>query len=358
MSFTILFVSHEASATGAPIFLLNFARWLKANVPGINIKTLVIKNGVFFDQWQKLGPTVLLQGLDEAAVTAHTREMCKNGVDIVYFNTIETSHMLSLFAANDWFGMRCKSVLHVHELEGTVQKYGASKVQAISHIPDRIIAVSEPVRRNLAERHGFEREKIEIVYPCARDFGAVPIKKFDMKPMVLGCGEVAIVKGTDLFLQVAQRIVQQKEKQVRFEWLGIDSHGILPYLKNDTKKLALDDVLSFPGHRDEVSDWFAAADVFFLSSREDSCPLVCLEAASRGLPIVYFNKSGGMDDVLGDAAGFPVPYMDLEAAAKTLLHVLAHPDEAAERGKKAQAIYRRQHQPEIVYRQLFERLPR
>ena len=64
---------------------------------------------------------------------------------------------------------------------------------------------------------------------------------------------------------------------------------------------------------------FSAADVFALTSREDPFPTVVLEALSAGLPVVAFDRSGGIPDMLRETKqGDIVPYGDVTAMAAAI----------------------------------------
>ena len=76
--------------------------------------------------------------------------------------------------------------------------------------------------------------------------------------------------------------------------------------------------VTFLGPKPNPRDWFRAGDVFLLPSREDPFPLVCLEAAEAGMPVVCFAEAGGMPDFVEDDAGFVVPYLDVEAMAEAV----------------------------------------
>ena len=64
-----------------------------------------------------------------------------------------------------------------------------------------------------------------------------------------------------------------------------------------------------------------AADLLALTSREDPCPLVNMEAMESGLPVVAFDGAGGAPEVLGDA-GVCVPYLDVAAMAAAVRELL------------------------------------
>ncbi len=73
--------------------------------------------------------------------------------------------------------------------------------------------------------------------------------------------------------------------------------------------------VTFLGVQDDVTPYLRAADVFLLTSREDPFPLVALEAAQCGVPIVCFADAGGMPAFVEADAGAVVPFADVEAMA-------------------------------------------
>ena len=82
-------------------------------------------------------------------------------------------------------------------------------------------------------------------------------------------------------------------------------------------------------------DYFAAADVFALTSREEAFGLVCLEAASTGCPIVCFDRSGGAKEFVGDDAGFIIPYLDVGKMAEKITALISDPKLRKELGSRA-----------------------
>ena len=71
--------------------------------------------------------------------------------------------------------------------------------------------------------------------------------------------------------------------------------------------------VQFTGQVDDSAQYLKVADIFVLPSREDPFALVALEAADCGLPIVCFDKAGGIPDFVAEEAGYAVPLEDLES---------------------------------------------
>ncbi|MER6733491.1 glycosyltransferase family 4 protein [Streptomyces puniciscabiei] len=92
------------------------------------------------------------------------------------------------------------------------------------------------------------------------------------------------------------------------------------------------------GHREDVPELLAAADLALLTSRWESRSVLAQEALHAGVPLVA-TRVGGIPDLVGDAAEL-VPYGDPEALASTVVRLLADPErreELRERGVRQAA---------------------
>ena len=49
-----------------------------------------------------------------------------------------------------------------------------------------------------------------------------------------------------------------------------------------------------------------------MTSREDPFPLVAIEAASLGKPIICFENASGIPELMDGKGGFVVPYMNID----------------------------------------------
>lgn len=124
------------------------------------------------------------------------------------------------------------------------------------------------------------------------------------KNIIVGVGQLIYRKGWDLLLSIA------KEIDAEFYILGEGE------LKNQYKqlinKMQIENV-HFVGfqNNDMTSEYYKAADVFVLPTREDIWGLVVNEAMAHGLPIVTTNKcNAGIELVQDGVNGFIVPVDD------------------------------------------------
>ena len=129
--------------------------------------------------------------------------------------------------------------------------------------------------------------------------------------IVFSCGLAEWRKAPDVFLEVAKKLICKMPK-VHFIWLGLLDNAYSKELFaskevwDEGQQVHLLPVCS------DSRPYFESMDVFFLSSREDPFPLVMLEAAHAGKPIVGVRASGGVNDFLHDLDDLLVDGWDVD----------------------------------------------
>ncbi len=357
-----LFVSHEASATGAPIFFLEWLRWFHQHKKeSIDTRILIIKDGTVHDQFASLAPTLNMARENLSLHSERCEEFLLGSFDFVHLNTIESSHVLAHLVERGHVQPSTYVVSHVHELEGTIQMYGPRRIQPVAERANKIICVSEPVRDNLVRSHGFPFERTVVIPPCSRSFAdeatVSSVQKAQMRKRVLACGEISVGKGVDVFIRTAQELKRLAPGQFEFCWLGEDTRHIRAYFETDLERLGLKEDVKFLGFSPNPAAYFKGCDVFYMCSRQDSFPLVCLEAVSLRKPVVYFPDAGGIKELLGSDAGFPVAYIDERGAAQTILDVVADPQQSTARTQVAFDRWYSQYRSEALLDRVAQTLP-
>lgn len=91
--------------------------------------------------------------------------------------------------------------------------------------------------------------------------------------------------------------------------------------------MGLDGAVSLLGERRDVPSLFAAADAFVLSSRWEGLPMVLLEAAAQGVPIVTTDV-GGCREIADPEHGAEVVEASINGIAGGMRRVMAMSEEA------------------------------
>ena len=86
---------------------------------------------------------------------------------------------------------------------------------------------------------------------------------------------------------------------------------------------------------DEVPSLINSATFVLMPSRQDSMPLVALEAALMGRPVVATNVEGIPEVVIHEHTGILVEQENSEALAAGVIFLLSHPETARQMGQVA-----------------------
>jgi len=357
--FKMLLVSHSACRTGAPLCLLRLAEEL-SRLADVECWVVLQQGGELADSFAAIAPTLDIekltaQGVDRDRVpgfiASSFHEFSSRGLAVC--NTMAVSGFHSEFA------QRNVSVLSwVHELptfiESLAGKDAIERIKAASH---KIMVPAEAVRTALASRFGIDLDRVRTVYN-GQDARTRGLSRQTMRLrvleelglpddalIVLGCGTVDLRKGADLFVNVARRVLSDPlamsvSPRTYFVWVGHRNHDDLErWLLHDVGIGGLQDHIRFIGPRATTTPYFMAADLFALTSREDPCPLVNLEAMECGLAVVAFQGAGGASEVLGEG-GVCVPYIDVDAMARAVSELLADPAVRDDTGRRGQTLIR------------------
>jgi glycosyltransferase involved in cell wall biosynthesis len=139
------------------------------------------------------------------------------------------------------------------------------------------------------------------------------------RPLILAVGRLAPQKAHDLLLEAAARW-RARGPQPLVLIAGEGPQRPLLQARIDAEGLPV----RLLGHRADVADLLAAADVVVLTSQWEARALIAQEALRAGRPLVA-TAVGGVPDLVGDAA-LLVPYGDPDALAQAVGTVLDNPE--------------------------------
>jgi len=104
------------------------------------------------------------------------------------------------------------------------------------------------------------------------------------------------------------------------------------------RELGIQDRVRFLGERDALPELLSPADVFVLSSSEESFGLSALEAMSCGTPVVATDVGGVREVVDHGVTGLLAPASDVDAFAANLKSLLFDRDRARSMGAAARSV--------------------
>lgn len=333
----IIFISNNATRTGAPYVLLLFLKWLKKENKNLQIDIVFLEGGDLMEDFRELttvsynySDVLVKKALLPKLYSYLSRKIMRQGsrkevfikniasqnYDLIYANTIASVSFATLIKNQSV--NQPKLIAHIHELNTTIKSYLPNFNEYIPQI-DSFISVSKLVLQHLNTDWGINPLKNHLVYAFS-DKEALKEEGEKMVFQVGASGMVSSRKGDDLFIQVANYIkVRHPEIKIKFTWVGQIYDKQRNVIEADLEKANLKDTVFFVGEQSNPEKYYKNFDVFLMTSREDPFPLVCIEVGRLGIPIICFEKATGTAEILVDGGGFIVPYLDIVAMAEKVI---------------------------------------
>lgn len=343
----ILFISHNNNRTGASLVLLHLVEWIKKHHPSVRIDILALQEGDLSQNFRKVAKNyysiskpspkqkkpifywllkLLFSKIYNFIVSKFIIKLFSlKNYDTIYANTILCIPIGKQIA--ELSGKNTKLIGHIHELDFLIQKFLPS-IQNYIPVLEYIIVPSQIVKENLVTKYSFSSEKIKVIHSFSKvKFVNEKLSKKSKPFHVGGSGYASWWKGVDIFILVARYIqLNYPETKIKFTWVGNMDKLIFKRYSSDIKKMGLEKIINLIGESNEPTAIYQSFDLFLLTSRSDSFPLVCIENGMLGKPIIYFKGVTGTEEILKKGGGFAVPYLDIQAMAEKIIFYLNNPD--------------------------------
>jgi len=339
----ILFVSHDANRAGAQILLLRFLKKLSQRTD-FQFHVLLRKGGPLSEEFENLAPTFWMHlpaGRSQRAfkrllgqsALALPAALLRERYDLIVSNTVTNGDLLEILR-----GLGGPVVTYAHELEIGISQYTSS--EAFAHTlqySDFFMTCSRVQRERYIANYALDPARIDYLPSLLPDSPQETARIRDAAPrlrlplnlpsdaLLVGCmGSLDWRKGIDVFVQLAHHLPETiNGRPVRLVWVG-GSHSQTEYkiIAEDVRRLGWASRFLFIENQPNPLEYMACFDVFALPSREEPYPLVVLEAALLEKPVVCFDGAGGAREVVETDAGFVCDYLDAEAMAGAISHLL------------------------------------
>jgi glycosyltransferase involved in cell wall biosynthesis len=242
------------------------------------------------------------------------KELTRFKPDLVLINTL-----YHLYLSDITEEMGIKTVRYFHELESYLFSLNEKDKFRLLKSKDILWACSKKVKYNL-EKYYLKRN-VEVVYPLVYlKENKKTIEVLRDKPFtIISAAAVDFRKGFDLWVEVAIAALQ-KNNELVFEWYGTANEKSLIF-SSSIKKIPeiFKNNIIYKGETQSLLVKMAKSNLFFLPSREDPFPIVCIEAISSGIPCVGFN-SGGILELEEMGVASTVPLGEIEKLSEIILN--------------------------------------
>lgn len=347
MKETIVFVSHESSATGAPLLGYGIANKLAEQY---NIIHVVIKKAnihdAFLDNCDLMLHSIQQNPyidtfffLKELLKTRSVKCMMINS--IVGYKALDAANAFgipSVFLIHEFseymrpFGTIINTVMHADYvvvpatiIQDSVQKE-FKRFANYAKVPENIRILPQGKLPFIPDTYG-DSDSVEELYKKLK------MNQTDDVKIIVASGWVQIRKGVDLFIAVARYIKKLYAGKCKFVWVGegFDPDNDLAYsvyLEREIEFSGLEDDFLILKHQKNLDTIFSIADVFCLSSRMDPFPNVVIDALEHDLHIACFDHASGSAEFLRthNANCTIVDFVDTYALAEGVVAYLNNPE--------------------------------
>lgn len=337
----IVIVSHDAHPHGAQILCLNFAMEFSQKLH-FDVDMVVLGEGRLIPKFQQYAKvhTLDLAQTEPEHVKRLVESLRHQGAEVALVNTTVSGNITPYLKMAGF-----KVVSLIHELPSVLHGYNLQQqAQAIAAHADKVVFPAHQVQ------HGFESfigkslpqaeirpqgiylpsilrkgvSKVTVAEQVRAKLGVASNAK-----IIVGAGYADHRKGFDYFVQSSMQVMQQLSN-VYALWVGhLDTVFVEKSLQLATQA-GLKDKFIFTGLVEDPREYYAAADVYALTSREDPFPSVVMEALDALTPVVAFKDCGGFENLLQRDCGVLVAKDDVSAFSQGILTLLNQPKQANE----------------------------
>ena len=236
--------------------------------------------------------------------------------DIWYVNTIAIPDVYEAAIQSG-----AKIVSHFHELPMAYSFISYNQMQRIIRNSDHIIGCSTAVCEKIKD---MSHENVHLLHSfidvnqvqCERTISQTRIELgYSNEDFIWAIsGKTTLIKGIDFLIP----LLNELPERTKILWIGHEEQtGTYFYVKRTIEHRFPGKVLFIGEQKKYYYDYLNCANGFLLLSREDSFPLVMIEAAALGKPIVGFN-SGGVKEFVDEDMGIVVDSWSVQDLAKAL----------------------------------------
>lgn len=319
----VIHVLSDMKIGGAGTWLLNLLKSIDKDK--FDVLAVLPQRSMLIDKVEELGYKVISvdgmkdKSFDAGAVGLIYGILKKEQPDIVH-----THASLSARVAARMAGVKIINTKHCIDSRKTgIKKLAGAWINNL--LSDRIIAVSEAVRKNMAD-NGMPEGKISVIYG-----GICPVKELDSeeksrvrqrwgiaeKDIVAGIvARLTEVKGHKHFIDAAE-IISRDNDNVKFLIAGIGPKE--QELKELVQNRGLTDKVIFTGYMDNIYEIFNIIDINVISSLSEALCLSLIEGMCVGKPAVATNTGGIPEAVKDGYNGYLVTVGDSSMLADRIL---------------------------------------
>lgn len=333
----IIVCIHDLSKAGAQLLSYTIVKSL-VDTYKFKVVLITLASGELLPLFEEkvsvinLNQTFITEVVHRKQLIAQIDSLKKQGFHYAICNSSATGILTQMLTE---CGISCIGL--VHELPTTLKDYGLTEIAKLhGEYAKTLVFASNYVKNAFLEYTKLSEMNCKI-YPQAinkppkvsrNEARKTILKRYalpDKSRIILGSGVGGLRKGIDAFLEVAKKCISSDTNYI-FIWAGTLDKEVKNWILHDIQVLNLSANIKILDFVSDMNIYEAASDIFLMTSREDPFPSTVMEAMYYGTPVISFDHSGGIPELLINNRGIVVGYMDTEAMAVQIHNLYDNPE--------------------------------
>lgn len=205
---------------------------------------------------------------------------------------------------------------------------------------DQLIFLNPDDPKDLIERYVINVKNIEVLGGIGLNLHHYKYSEnFNSNISFIFIARLLAEKGIHDYIKAA-KIVKEKYPSVKFTILGaIDKEALGSLKEEELENLVKTNIIEYPGHVSNVSEWIENSSVFVLPSYyREGVPRSTQEAMAIGRAVITTDVPGCRETVVDGVNGFLVPKWNPEALAEKMIYFIENPDQIQVMGAESYKI--------------------
>jgi len=227
------------------------------------------------------------------------------------------------------------AVLSDHYQSESTRRIIAMSIRWLYPLAYRRVAVSEGAARDLARLSRLSVNCFSVIHNPV-SFPDVVSRSPEVESLWAGAGKRVLTlgqlkeeKNQALLVRAFARLPESLDAKLMI----VGSGPLLGSLRSVARDLHVADRVIFAGYAADPWPFYFSADLFVLSSREESFGNVLVEAMYAGLPVLSTATTGAIELLDNGFFGSLVEQNDVEALASGMAELLRNPPAGSQRGR-------------------------
>lgn len=340
----IVYVTHDTHFNGAQLLSLNIIKVLKHHF-GYDIEIISKADGVLAEEFEKYGNVFTVANNSRHSFEVYVNQLVNEDYEIAICNTVISGDIAEILSKQ---GLKVISL--VHELPGIIKQYHAEGfAQSVVHYANKVVfpshyvydqfltVVNVPSEKKVIQPQGLYKTNplkanLDEAKARLREELNLPLNS----KVVLGVGFADLRKGIDIFAEVAT-LVHKSNNNIYFVWVGSREPGAMESINDMDKENVI-----FVDATPQVEIYYAGADLYLLTSREDPFPSVVMEALDVETPVIGFKEAGGFADIVTDETGKLVEYLNTTEMVEAVIQHLGNEELLRQKGIAGRSLVEQQ----------------